>query len=117
MASNTVPKIYEGHDVRHALISALAMIGVHEHLSAEQKHDLVQAGMQVTPGAAAATGAHAMGWQMSDLLALVSILFVLAQLAYLVWKWRRDSRREDERIEDRRLGVRIPVCDADPSDE
>lgn len=93
------------------------MIGVHEHLSAEQKHDLVQAGFQAAPGGTAAIGAQMLGWQMSDILAAASILFVLAQIAYLVWKWRRDARREDERIEDRRLGVRLPVCDADPSDE
>ena len=97
--------------MRHALVSALALIGVHEHLSAEQKHDLVQAGFQAAPGVTAATGAQMLGWQMSDILAMVSILFVLAQLCYLVWKWRRDARREDERIEDRRRGVPAPVCE------
>ena len=102
--------------MRHALVSALALIGVHEHLSAEQKHDLVQAGVQTAPGVTAATGAQMLGWQMSDILAMVSILFVLAQFAYLVWKWRRDARREDERIEDRRRGmIPAPICD--PSDD
>lgn len=93
------------------------MIGVHEHLSAEQKHDLVQAGLQSTPGATAAAGSQLLGWQMSDILTILSILFILAQFGHLAWKWRRDARREVERIEDRRLGVRVPLCETDPSDD
>ncbi|MEN6584489.1 MAG: hypothetical protein ABFE02_00370 [Sulfuricella sp.] len=102
--------------MRHALVSALALIGVHEHLSAEQKNDLVQAGLQSTPGATAAAGARFFGWQASDILTVLSILFILAQFAHLAWKWRRDARREGERIEDRKRGV-VPGCDFETSDD
>lgn len=97
--------------MRHIFITALALIGVHEHLSAEQKHDLIQAGYQTAPGVTAATGAQLLGVQMSNILTAVTIVFVVAQLLYLAWKWRRDARREDERIEDRRRGVPAPVCE------
>lgn len=86
------------------LASLLALVGIHQHLSAEQKHDLVNATYQATPGAAAAGGARMMGLPLSDWLVVASIAFVALQAGYLVWKWRRDARRDQERQEDRRRG-------------
>ena len=83
------------------LASLLVLLGINQHLSAEQKHDLVNAGYHATPGAAAAGGARMMGLPLSDWLVLASIMFVLLQAAYLVWKWRRDARRDQEHAEDR----------------
>ena len=45
-----------------------------------------------------------MGLPLGDWLVLASIAFVVLQAAYLVWKWRRDARRDLERQEDRRRG-------------
>ncbi|MBB6559570.1 putative membrane protein YfcA [Acidovorax soli] len=84
--------------------SLLALLGIHQHLSAEQKNDLATAAYQSAPGAAAASSAGAVGLPLSDLLVLASIAFVALQAAYLVWKWRRDARRDQERQEDRRRG-------------
>ena len=35
------------------LVSLLALMGIHQHLSAEQRQDLIGAAMHTTPGAAA----------------------------------------------------------------
>lgn len=90
----------------------LAAIGVHQSLSAEQKHDLFVAGVQSTPGVVAAGGAqvappaaiHIAGVSMNELLLFSSFAFILLQCAFLIWKWRRDARRDRERQEDRRTG-------------
>lgn len=87
-----------------SLASVLALLGIHQHLSAEQKNDLGTAAYHAAPSAAAAGGAGAAGWPLSDWLVLASIAFVFLQAAYLVWKWRRDARRDQERQEDRRRG-------------
>lgn len=93
------------------LASLLAMVGINQHLSAEQRHDLVTAGYQTAPGAAAAGGARVAGLPLSDWLVLASLAFVALQAAYLTWKWRRDARRDHERQEDRRRGR--PQADTD----
>lgn len=87
--------------------TALAAIGVHTSLSAEQKHDLATAAFHSAPGAAAAGSAGVFGLPLSDVLILSSIAFVALQAAYLVWKWRRDARRDQDRQEDRRRGLPV----------
>ena len=93
------------------LVSLLALLGINQHLSAEQRHDLMSAAYQSAPGAAAAGGARVMGLPLSDWLVLASLAFVALQAAYLVWKWRRDARRDHERQEDRRLGRKLRDTD------
>lgn len=93
------------------IASLLALLGITQHLSAEQKHDLASAVYQSTPGAVAAGGARMAGLPLSDWLVVASIAFVLLQAGYLVWKWRRDARRDMERQEDRRRGR--PLADTD----
>lgn len=90
--------------MKRALIALLAVIGVNEHLSAQQKQDIADAAWQAAPSAGAAAGSRALGLPLSDWLVLASIVFVILQAAHLIWKWRRDSRRERERQEDRRAG-------------
>lgn len=90
--------------MRRITTTALAAIGVHTHLSAEQKQDLATAAYQSAPGTAAAGTAGVFGLPLSDVLILTSIAFVALQAAHLVWKWRRDSRRDQERQDDRRRG-------------
>lgn len=86
------------------LATLLALLGIQQHLSAQQKHDLATAAYQATPGAAAAGGARMVGLPLSDWLVVASIAFVALQAGYLIWKWRRDARRDHERQEDRRRG-------------
>lgn len=75
----------------------LAAIGVHQHLSAEQKQDLATAAAHSTPGAVAGSAARIGGLPLSDWVMLASIGFIALQAAYLVWKWRRDYRRDAAR--------------------
>lgn len=102
--------------MKRVLISLLSAVGVHGGLSADQKHDITVAGYQTAPGAGAAAGARVAGLPLSDLLVIASMVFVLMQAAYLVWKWRRDARREEERAEDRKAGRKAPACETAPGD-
>lgn len=88
--------------MKRAFVSLLLALGVHGRLSAEQQRDLAAAGMQIAPGAAAASASRVAGLPLSEWLVIVSILLVVLQGANLVWKWRRDARREEDRI--KRLG-------------
>lgn len=80
--------------MKRALASILALLGIHQHLSAEQKQDLATAAFQATPGAVTAGGFRLASLPLSDWLVLASIAFVGLQAAYLVWKWRRDYKHE-----------------------
>ncbi|MGF6211744.1 hypothetical protein [Comamonas sp. 4034] len=94
-----------------ALASFLALLGIHRHLSAEQKQDLVGAVYQTTPGAVTAGGFRLAQMPLSEWLILSSIGFIILQAAYLVWKWRRDYRRDEERQQDRLAGKRLQDTD------
>lgn len=81
----------------------LAMIGVHEGLSAQQRQDLVGAGIHTAPGASAGGAFKLSGLPLSEWLVIASIAFVVLQALYLIWKWRRDYKRQVQREEDRAL--------------
>ena len=79
---------------KQSISSFLALLGIHQHLSAEQKQDIAVAAYHSAPGAVAAGGAKVAGVALSDWLILASMAFIALQAAYLVWKWRRDYLRE-----------------------
>ncbi len=83
--------------MKKAIATLLALLGIHQHLSAEQKQDIASAAIQAAPGAGAATGATYGSLPAADWLVLFSVLFIILQGAYLVWKWRRDYRRDQLR--------------------
>ena len=83
--------------MKKALVSLLALLGIHQHLSAEQKQDIAGAVYQATPGTVTASGFKLAGLPLSDLLVLASIAFIFLQAANLVWKWRRDYLRDQDR--------------------
>lgn len=83
--------------MRRITTALLAAIGVHQHLSAEQKNDIGHAVFQTAPGAAVASGARVGGLPLSDWLVVASIGFIFLQASFLVWKWRRTARRDRER--------------------
>lgn len=91
----------------------LALMGVNGSLNAGQKHDISVAAVQATPGAVVTAGSRFMGLAPSDILAVLSCTFIVLQIAYLIWKWRRDARHEDEREDDRRRGLRDTEPQAD----
>lgn len=95
------------------LTSLLALLGIHQHLSAEQRQDLIGAVMHATPGAAAGGVFKIAGLPLSDWLVVASLAFVVLQAAYLVWKWRQDYRRAQQRQRLARLAGREPEPETD----
>ena len=83
--------------MKKALASMLALLGIHQHLTAEQKQDIASAAYHATPGAVTAGGFRLAGLPLSDWLVLASIAFVALQASYLIWKWRRDYLRAQTR--------------------
>lgn len=53
----------------------------------------VEAG-KATPPAGVSVLAIAQGWNWSTIVAIATALYIGLQAAYLIWKWRRDWRRE-----------------------
>ena len=91
-------------------LALLALIGIHEHLSAQQKQDIGTAAMQATPGSAS-TGALLMnGVEAADVVAVLTAIFVALQIAHLIYKWRRqvridaDKREQGEDLQSTDLG-------------
>ena len=64
--------------------------------------------LQATPSIAAVLTALA-GVDLNVMLALVGLAFLVLQIAYLSWRWRRDVLRERERILEHRP---VPVTDS-----
>lgn len=63
--------------------------------------------LQSAPSIAAVLTALA-GVDLNVMLALVGLAFLVLQIAYLGWRWRRDVLRERERILEHRP---VPVTD------
>lgn len=93
--------------MKKALASMLALLGIHQHLSAEQKQDIASAAYHATPGAVTAGGFRLAGLPLSDWLVLASIAFVALQASYLIWKWRRDYLRAQNRQQLRERAQRV----------
>lgn len=83
--------------MKKVLVSTLALLGIHQHLSAEQRQDLAVAAAQSAPGAVVSSSARIADLPLSDWAIVATIGFVALQAFYLIWKWRRDYLREIER--------------------
>lgn len=57
------------------------------------KHELAEAAgaaaLKMTP-AVAVVGASAAGWGIQEWMYAATFVYVIAQLGYLLWKWRRE---------------------------
>lgn len=94
--------------MKKVLISLLALMGIHQHLSAQQRQDLAIAAAQAAPGAVVSSSARIAGLPLSDWAVVATIGFVALQALYLIWKWRRDYLREEER---KANGRPVPITD------
>ncbi|MFT8216729.1 hypothetical protein, partial [Salmonella enterica] len=65
------------------LVSLLALMGIHQHLSAEQRQDLANAAVHATPGAAATGVFKVWGLPLSEWLVVASLAFIVLQAGYL----------------------------------
>lgn len=94
----------------------LALIGVHQHLTAEQKQDIANAAWHASPAAAASGVTKAWGMPLSEWLVVASIAFIALQALYLIWKWRSDYElKQENRAERERLAAlaRAPGADVE----
>lgn len=65
--------------------------------NAESRHDSMVQAVNSMPSVAV-VGATVAGLHVNDWLAIIGIVFILLQAAYLIWRWRRDARRERDRL-------------------
>ena len=94
--------------LKRVALPLLAMLGVHEHLSAQQKQDLTAAAWHATPSAVTTGAFKVAGFEMADLVAALTAVFIALQIAHLVWKWRRQARIDAEA---RALNRALPPTD------
>ncbi len=66
-------------------------------MTPESKHDMVAQGWQAVPSLVA-IGAWVAGLTIEKWVGLVGIGFIVLQSLGYVWRWRRDIKREAERI-------------------
>ena len=59
-----------------------------------QKNELIKNAVEAAPAAAAVTAGPVFGFALSDVTAVLGGIFLVLQMAYLIWRWRRDIRRE-----------------------
>lgn len=55
-------------------------------------------GAKATPPVAVLATNAASGWSMSTVATAMTIAYVLLQAAYLVWRWRNESRDRREKL-------------------
>ena len=83
-----------------------SLLGMANGLSAEQKHDIVKAGLQAAPAGTAGvsatiapvTEANFLGFTGNTWVVFASLFFISLQIAHLLWKWRRQARIDDARV-------------------
>ena len=61
---------------------------------AVSQHDLVKHAVEATPAAIAVTAGPVFGFTFNDLAAVLGCIFLVLQMGYLIWRWRRDMRRD-----------------------
>lgn len=94
--------------MRDYIQHAKDLLGLANGFSAEQKHDIVKAGLQAAPAGTAGVGATIspvteftiLGITGNTLVVWGSLAFIALQAAYLIWKWRRQARIDAQRKSD-----------------
>lgn len=83
------------------------LLGIATGLSAEQKHDIVKAGLQAAPAGTAGVGATMapvtestfLGFTGNTWVVFASLFFICLQIAHLLWKWRRQAKIDKARMD------------------
>lgn len=58
--------------------------------------DLSIEGAKASPPVAVITAAHTSGWSMNQTLTALTILYVLLQIGWLVWRWHQAATKGSE---------------------
>ena len=68
-------------------------------MTPEQKHDAAVQALQAVPATAAIVATKVLGFSLNEWLAIASIVFIVLQAGYLLWKWRNEWRARQRRRE------------------
>ena len=82
------------------------LLGMANGLSAEQKHDMLKAGLQAAPAGTAGVSASMapltestfMGFAGNTWVVFASLFFISLQIVHLLWKWRRQAKIDAARV-------------------
>lgn len=66
-------------------------------MAPENRHETAMQIVQAAPSVAAVVATKVIDIPIDTLLGLVGIAFIVLQAAYLIWRWRRDVRRDAKR--------------------
>lgn len=57
------------------------------------KQEVMQEALKATPPVSIAIAEKAAGWTLNDTVLTATLIYVIMQAGYLVWKWLREYRR------------------------
>lgn len=77
-------------------------------MTPEQRNDALVQGLSAAPSLAAVLATKVLDLTIDNWLALAGIGFIALQALYLLWRWRRDWKRERQR---RAAGLPPPETD------
>jgi uncharacterized membrane protein YdjX (TVP38/TMEM64 family) len=66
-------------------------------LDAQKHHEAVRVAVEAVPAAGVVVYTKVLGYSLNDLAALAGMGLIFLQALYLLWRWRRDARRERRR--------------------
>lgn len=64
------------------------------HRSIKLNAEIASEAMKAAPPVTVTATAMAAGWNLNNFIGLATLIYIALQAGYLVWKWRRDWKRE-----------------------
>ncbi len=58
--------------------------------------DIAQEGAKASPPVAMVTALHTSGWTMGDTLTAATIVYVVLQIGWLIWRWHKAATNGQE---------------------
>lgn len=63
------------------------------HSHADLAHDAASAAIKAAPPVAVTAAGHIAGWTIDYWILVCTLIYLVLQIGYLVWRWSRDIRR------------------------
>ena len=64
------------------------------HRSLKLNAEIASEAMKAAPPVTVTATALAAGWNLNNIIGAATLVYIVLQAGYLVWKWHRDWRRE-----------------------
>jgi len=68
-------------------------------MSKEMIKDIATEGAKASPPVAVVTASIAQGWTLNHTVAALTIVYLLLQIGWLVWRWRKAAQGQEVRAE------------------